>query len=218
MTSNVFAGSFGLGVTGSMAAIQAEGTETEGTAADTSDRTHTAQNTVIIGSVFAEYTFDGLGGITLGYDMIPGSADVNSDVTKVTRIQTSVDGTAAEVTTSETRTAQAEVDGVHTIYLDIPVTGGWYGKLGYTEMDITTQEAFSGDGGSYGNASVDGIVYGAGFKGEMGSSGFYKIETTMTEFDSLTLTETGQTTDSPANKITADLDVTKATIALGFSF
>ena len=218
MTSSVFAGSFGLGVTGSMAAIQADGTETEGTAADTSDRTHTAQNTVIVGSLFAEYTFDGLGGITIGYDMMPGSADVNSDVTKVTRIQTTIDGTAVEVASKETRTAQAEIDGVYTMYIDIPVTGGWYGKLGYTELDVTTQEAFSGDGGSYGNTSVDGMVYGAGFKGSMGSSAFYKIETSYTDYDSLTLNETGQTADSPANKITADLDVTRATIALGFAF
>ena len=63
-----------VGLTGSMAMIDASGTETEG-AETTSDE---ASNNAGVGSIFVEYN-DILGsGFSLGVDYIPGSADVSS--------------------------------------------------------------------------------------------------------------------------------------------
>jgi hypothetical protein len=170
-----------------------------------------------LGSIFAEYTFDGFNGLTIGVDHIPGSADVNSSSLKRTDIQTSVEDTDTTVATSIDRTAQAEVENHMTYYVELPFGGsGIYGKLGHVEMDVNTTENLGTP--KYGNSSVDGTMFGLGFKHNSDSNWFYKVEATHTEFDTLNLTSTGNTTDSTANKITADLDVTKASFALGFSF
>ena len=69
---------FVMGVTGSLAAIESTGTETEGTEKNSAE----VKNTVGIGSIFVEMT-DVLGsGISIGLDYIPFSADL-SDKTKL---------------------------------------------------------------------------------------------------------------------------------------
>ena len=62
---------------------------------------------------------------------------------------------------------------------------------------------------------MDGTVLGFGYRNSFGTNGFYKVEGTFTEMDTVTFNST--TTDK-GNKITADLDVTKATFAIGYNF
>lgn len=167
--------------------------------------------------MFAEYTFEGMGGITLGVDYIPGSADVNSSKLTRTDVQTSVEGTATEVTTSIDRTAQAEIENHMTYYLEIPLMGsGFFAKGALVQMDVNTTENLGTP--KYGNTSVDGALFGLGYKVESDSNWYYKLEATHTEFDTINLTSTGNSTNSTANKVSADLDVTKATFALGYKF
>ena len=113
--------------------------------------------------------------------------------------------------------AQAEIENVMAIYVEAPLHAGLYAKAGFVQMDVNTLEANTVAGGStYGNATVDGVVYGLGYKNTFGSDGgFYKIEGTFTEMDSMTFksSETDKGT-----QISADLDVTKATIAIGYNF
>ena len=54
--STSFATSYGIGVTGTIAMIDASGSETEGTAADTSDKAASVDNRAIYGSIFLEST------------------------------------------------------------------------------------------------------------------------------------------------------------------
>ena len=76
LSTAALAGQYGVGVTGSFAAIAAEGTEAnKDGSADTSMRDATAGHNVIIPSAFAEYSMDN--GFTLGFDYVIGSADVN---------------------------------------------------------------------------------------------------------------------------------------------
>ena len=213
LTSTAYAGQLGMGVTGSMAAIAAEGSDSDKNgAADDSGRTATASNNAFIGSIFAEYTMDG--GMTFGLDYIPGSADVSSSTLK--RLDVTPDGNEA-VQDDGTRTANAEVENHYTLYAEIPVHEGVYLKGGYVEMDVNTLDTTTiATGGSYGNTSVDGLMYGVGYKTAYGSgNAYYKIEGTHTEFDTLSINSS--TTDK-GDKITADLDVTKLTFALGFNF
>lgn len=217
LSTSASAGTFGVGVAGTFANINADGTETEGTAADASPRTAAATNTAWIGSIFAEYTMDGLGGMTLGIDYIPGSADVNSKDISRTDTELSQEGTQAHTTASVKRTAQAEVENHITYYAEIPVTAGIYAKGGIVTMDVNTTENI-GTTKKYGNTDVDGLLFGLGYKTSGSGSLYYKLEATHTSFDSLSLSESGQSTNSPANKITADLDVTKATFAIGYAF
>ena len=71
-----YAGQFGIGLTGSFAAVSAEGTESDvdGTA-DTSNRSASAGHNAIVPSAFAEYSLDN--GFTIGYDYTIGSAEVS---------------------------------------------------------------------------------------------------------------------------------------------
>ena len=92
ISSAALAGQYGIGVTGSFAAVSGEGTEAnKDGSTDTSNRTANAHNNVIIPSVFAEYTMDN--GFTLGYDYVIGSADVNSR--KISRTDTTADDNEA---------------------------------------------------------------------------------------------------------------------------
>ena len=209
VSSAAIAGQFGVGVTGSFAAVGANGTESDkdGTA-DTSIREASANENAIVPSVFAEYSFDN--GFTLGYDYTVGSANVNSKKLKRTDDST-------ESNQDGDRAAQAEIENVMALYAEVPFGGaGLYAKAGYVQMDVVTKDTFSGTlNGTYGDASIDGIMYGLGFRNSFGSNGFYKIEGTFTDMDSMTFNSS--TTDK-GNKITADLDVTKATFAVGYNF
>lgn len=213
LSTSAFAGSFGLGVSGSFAVVEGSGTESDADGAtDVSNRTATASNNTAIGSFFAEYMFEN--GFALGASIIPGSANVNSS----TMVRTDVDGLGETDVKNGKNTAQAEVSDIITYYAELPVHGGLYAKVGYTEMDVTTKEALFLTGtttGNYGNTSVDGIMFGAGYRNTFGTNAYYKIEGTHTEFDTLTLTSD---TDEKASKISADLDVTQITFGLGYAF
>jgi hypothetical protein len=212
LSTSAFAGSVGFGVTGSIAVVEANGTETDGTstgasATDVSSRAAAASNNVAIGSVFAEYMFDGDHGMTFGIDWIPGAADVNSK--KLSRTDATAD--AGETDQDDgTYTAQAEVENHMTYYAELPIHGGLYVKAGYVEMDVNTTE--TSIGGTYGNTSVDGTLLGLGYKVDFGTSSYYKLEGTQTEFDTITLKSTTN------NQVKADLDVTRLTFALGYKF
>ena len=214
LSSAAIAGQFGIGVTGSIAAISGQGTESDtDNATDlgtegASLRTASAAETAIIPSVFAEYSFDN--GFVFGYDYVIGTADVNQNALSRTDLTTDGNETVQD---DGARTAQAEIENVMSIYAEVPLQAGLYGKIGYVKMDVNTLETTAiSPGGVYGNTNVDGTIYGAGYKNSFGSNGFYKVEGTHTTFDSISLSS------STDNKITADLDVTKATFAIGYNF
>jgi hypothetical protein len=216
ISSAALAGQYGVGVTGSFAAVSGEGTESNKNGdTDTSNRKGTASNNVIVPSVFAEYTMDN--GFTIGYDYTIGSADVNSS--KLTRTDVTADANEAVQDDGDT-TAQAEIENVMQIYAEIPLHAGLYAKGGYVQMDVNTLETSTvSTRATYGNDTVNGIVYGLGYKNSFGTNGFYKVEGTFTDMDSMTFLDSNTTSGVPGgNKITADLDVTKATFAVGYNF
>tara|TARA_B100001057_G_scaffold487742_1_gene570947 strand:+ start:905 stop:1594 length:690 start_codon:yes stop_codon:yes gene_type:complete len=216
ISSAALAGQYGIGVTGSFAAVSGEGTEAnKDGSTDTSNRTANAHNNVIIPSVFAEYTMDN--GFTLGYDYVIGSADVNSR--KISRTDTTADDNEA-VQDDGATTAQAEIENVMSIYAELPLHAGLYAKGGYVQMDVNTLETSAiTTRATYGNETVNGVVYGLGYKNSFGTNGFYKVEGTFTDMDSMTFQDSNTTSGTPGgNKITADLDVTRATFAIGYNF
>ena len=91
MMSSALAAELHLGVSEQMVKIEADGTETEGGENNTGSVSHT----VPVGSIFAEITS---GRFTLGLDYIPMDAEVSDATKKRTDTETSVTGTAAEIT------------------------------------------------------------------------------------------------------------------------
>ena len=206
---------FGVGVALSQAKLSTEGSEVEtGSQSAETNRVNDVQNSFAIGSIFAEYT---KGWLTVGLDYVPVDADV-SDKTK-TRNDTETSTTAsqtAETSTARAQSAQAQISDHLTAYVEVGSAA--YLKAGYVQVTVDTQESL-GTGSTYGNADLDGVLLGVGYKGDWGSNAFYKLEGTYTNYDSLSITSgvsrTGVTTN---NKITADLDVSQIKLGVGFRF
>ena len=218
LTSVAYAGSFGLGVTGSYSKIDASGSETEGEG-DAEITSTSVDNNTFIGSIFLEYSFNDVSwasagnSITIGAKHTPGTADVSDSVKSRTDTETSVTDDPTANNTSRTQTAQAEVDNYNNYYLEIPVYGALYVKAGMSQIDVTTKETTNGsNGGTYGNKTLDGTNLGVGLKGVTASNIIWKLAYEQTDFDTLNLTST------TGNKLKADLDTSEVNLSIGYRF
>ena len=217
ITTNAFAGSFGMGVAGTMASVSASGSETEDTNTGTeqSVRDATAGNDFVLGSVYAEYSFGDSEVFTLGIDYIPGAADVNRKT--ISRTDTTADGNEAQQQDGK-RTANAELSDHITYYAELGKMNGIYGKVGFAQVDVETKdtETHAGTSGLYPDKTLDAWTYGLGYKGEFGERGVFKIEGFMTDYDSYSATNNSGKTSTKTVK--ADLDVVGASLRLGMKF
>ena len=215
LTSVAYAGSFGLGVTGSYTKIEASGSVTD--VDETNSKS--VDNNEFLGSIYAEFSFNDASwasagnGITFGAQYTPGTADVSDKVFTGTDAETSITDTAAEVSNTRTRTAQAEVDSYYNYYIEIPVFKSIYVKAGMSSIDVTTKDTDTGsNAGTYGNASLDGTSLGVGFKGVTSNNIVWKLAYEETNFDTLNLTST------TGNTLKADLDTSEVNLSIGYRF
>jgi len=211
LSSFAYAGSFGVGVSGNIASVSADGTETEGTSGtetENSVRSATAGNSFAFGSVFAEYNFGDSERFTLGVDYIPGKADVNSKT--LSRTDGSTDGYTAQDT--GTVKANAEISDHITYYAELGIVNGVYVKYGFSQVDIDVKQTNASGYGTYPDKTLDAHTFGLGYKGGFGTNGFYKIEGFYSDYDNYSATST------TSNTVTANLDVTGAKLALGYKF
>ena len=206
---------FTVGLTGSMAMIDASGQETEG---GEISRAETSNNTGI-GSVFVEYN-DILGsGISLGIDYIPGSADI-SDSTQTRRdTETSVTDTTTTTNTSRVQKAQAELDNHITYYATYTGGNGVYVKAGYVQVDLNTLESL-GTGSTYGNDSLDGVALGAGVEFDVGYDNMVgRIELSHIDYGDIEFrSQVARAGVATNNLVEADIDVTMLSASLGYKF
>ena len=164
-------------------------------------------------SFFGEIAVEQAYGIAIGYEYAPDGISI-----KETR---TLRGTGAGVNTdSGTQTANANVDDMHMVYISIPVMDtGFYVRAGASTMDVTTKETLA-TGSSYGNTSVDGTHFGAGYMHDVTDMFFVRAEALYTEYDGFTLTgsEEGGTSGS-FNKIKAeDMGSASARLSIGVKF
>ena len=200
---------FGVGLSGSLATVNASGNESEttNTGVEASIRNTEVDNALTgIGSIFAEVILSN--GLTFGVEHVPMSADVSDSKHK--RVDTAIAAAGEGTIGTITREATAEVENFTTLYTEIPVYG-MYLKAGLSQIDVNVNEKAQTNGGSYKNKTLDGITYGIGVKGEW--KGFYtKLGGERTDFD--TYSDTSGTT----NTLTADLDVTQLKFSIGRAF
>ena len=199
-----------FGVSGAFTRIDTSGSEVEG--GETNSKTITSD--VVIPSLFVEMGITDR--ITVGIDYIPLDADVSDKTYKRTDTETSVTGTATTTSTSRTQTAQAELTDHTTLYADVMLNDVMYVKAGYVQVDVNTLESL-GTGSKYGNATIDGMLYGVGFKADSPIGKFMKMEIVWTDYDDVSISSsvarTGVTTN---NKISADLDTTAFKVSFAF--
>ena len=204
----------GIGFAGSFINVEASGSEssdTTGSETDSSTTSTTVENDAFIGSIFAEFQMDN--SFTIGYEHTPGSADVSDKVKSRTDTETSVTDDTTKNEDSRVFKANAEIENYDIVYAEMNVFNNIYLRAGMAQLDVITNEGASGNGGSYGNASLDGFNYGIGYK-----NGGFKLSYEATNFDSLSLTSTGNSVTSETNKISADLDTWAVKLSYGFYF
>jgi hypothetical protein len=191
------------GVSLAFTQINADGTETEGGESNNGS----ADNNVVIPSLFAEYAYSDT--VSIGLDYIPMTADVSDKAKKRTDTETSVTGTTTEVTTSRAQSAQAELSNHVTLYSNYMLNDTAYVKAGVAFVQLKTDESL-GTGSNYGNEDIYGGVIGLGAK-----SGNSRFELVYTDYEDVSLTSTvARTGVTTNNKITADLD----TLAFKYSY
>lgn len=197
-----------IGVTGTIALIDASGSETEGTETDTSNRSASVDNQAEYGSIYLETVRDN--GITLGIEMVPFSADVSDKVHS--RTDTSQAGSGEGRSGTTVNTASAEVENFRTVYAEMPVGSNAYLRFGLSQIDVNTEENVVTNGGNYGNATLDGVNLGVGIKRESASGLKLKASLQYTDFEELSLSSTTN------NSIKADLDIASFNLSVGKAF
>ena len=216
--TTAFAGSVQIGTKVSTTFIEAEGNEktTAGSVTGGAKNTNTASadNNVTLGSLYAEYSLGsdvwGSEGneITFGYQYTFGEADVSDTLSS--RTDTAEDDAGSGTSGTKTYSANAEVSDYSNYYIEMPVQGALFVKLGMSQIDVITRED-ADHHGSYGDTTLDGMNYGVGMKGLYGPLQL-KLAYEVTDWDGLNLTST------TSNKITADLDTDELALSVAYRF
>ena len=214
------AAGLGFGVTGNWVDVDASGSETvnagDGGTAQTSSASVSEQS--IVPSYYLELTLGEANNWALGYEAIPGAADVSDKAHTRTDTETSVTSTATTTDNTRVFTADAEVEDFKVIYAEVPIGPLFYIRAGVSEITVNTLETASGNGGNYGNATLDGWQVGLGMKGIKGDRLRWKAGYEYNDFDTLSLTSSGNSVTTETNSLTADLDTWAFKFGLGLQF
>ena len=209
--TSVQAGSFGLGVSGNVASVSADGSETlsnTNTGTENSVQSATAGNSFAFGSVYAEYAFGDGENFVFGIEHVPFSGDINDKT--LSRTEASYN---ADSTDTGTLKANAAIDNHTTYYVELGTGGtGIYGKVGFTQVDIDVTQTNASGYGTYPDKTLDAWTYALGYKSGFGEKGVVKIEGFMTDYDNFSATSTS------SNTVSANLDVVGAKLSLGVKF
>ena len=167
--------SFGFGLMAGQASTS--GTETEGTAADTSNRSKSIDEFFVGADIFVEKE--------LGNGMIFGVSYVPVDVELGSGNRTDTNGSDPAENDDGTRKASADLADLITLYGNFPVGGGGaYALAGMHFTTVETSETLPNS--SYGNQDIEGYMIGLGRKGDNA-----KIELFYSDFEDISLTATG---------------------------
>ena len=188
---------FGLGLL--VGNLSVDGTEAEGTAADTSNRSKSFDEFFVGADLFIEHVSDT--GFTLGLSYVPVDVEIGSGDRNDSATTTAAGG--AENDTGA-RSASADVSGLTTLYTNVPV-GDWYGLLGLNMATIKTSETLPNS--SYGNEDIFGYTVGLGRRADK-----VKAELSYTDFEDINISATGGGT----NSISADADALTFRVSIGF--
>ena len=206
-----------IGVSGQVGQVTANGSEAETDSAKSTTETTKADELEALfgtGSFFIEKTLDFLPGplarLSLGYDYVPH--DIGTGTAGNTRKNSQ--GAATDALRDEENTVKADFENLNTFYLTANLTDWLYVKAGLVEVDVVTKETLE-TGSAYGNASLDGEMYGIGVATKTDNGFFARLEANWMDIDGVTLTST---TNSD-NKVTLDgIDTASARISVGKSF
>ena len=176
--------------------VSSSGTETEGTAADTSVRSKSFEEFFVGADIFVEKELTN--GMSVGVSYVPVDVELGSGKRTDTGINDDDTGT---------RTASADLSDLVTLYGNFPFgDNGAYGLAGMHFVTVSTSETLPNS--SYGEEDIYGALIGIGKK-----SGKAKLELFYSDFEDISISSTG---GDNSNKVTADADAITLRVSVGF--
>ncbi len=201
-----------IGVSAQVGSAEATGSESENSSVTNSETEELLFGT---GSFFIEKTLGFLPGplarLTLGYDYVPH--DIGTGTATNTRQDLGAKANAGKREVKENNVS-ANFEDLNTLYLTFNLTDWLYLKAGTVSVDAISTESLQ-TGSAYGNASLDGEVYGFGISQSTDNGIFFRAEYNVMDIDGVTLTST---TNSD-NTVTLDgIDTESVRASIGKSF
>tara|TARA_Y200000002_G_scaffold368003_1_gene360607 strand:- start:753 stop:1385 length:633 start_codon:yes stop_codon:yes gene_type:complete len=188
--------SFGIGLMAGQ--VSSSGTEAEGTAADTSDRSKSFDEFFVGADIFAEKE--------LGNGMVFGVSYVPVDVELGSGERSDSNGSDPAENDDGTRKASADLSNLITLYGNLPIGGsGAYALGGMHFTTVSTSETLPNS--SYGDEDIYGFMVGLGTKKENA-----KIELFYSNFEDISISSSGGGT----NSVSADADAITLRLSYGF--
>ena len=221
VTSSAMAGGYAVGIIGATGKVDTSGSEQEGntTGSDQEKTSTTHQEGLLYGSIFAEYTFGEMYGMTLGVSYTPMDRSLGAK-SRTDTAPTDDDRDASSSQDAGTYTAEADISNHATIYIEptyMPSDNfGLYLKGGVSRVIVNSIEniALGDDSSAYGDETVFGGMLGLGAKIVHDSGLLFKLEYTKTIYETVTMTSaTGS-----KNIITADPEIEAFRFAIGYKF
>ena len=174
------------------------GTETEGTATDTSDRSKDITEQFIGADIFFEKIMDD--GTTYGISLVPLDIELGSGK----RVDTGAGQDVTSEADKHTAEAKASLQNLFTAYTNIPV-GAFYALLGVHYTTVETDEKLLTS--TYDDVDVFGAQVGFGMR-----SGNLKYELSYSDFEDINISSTS----GNINSITADADALLFKVSYGY--
>ena len=215
VTSSAMAGSYAIGIIAATGTVDTKGSETEGTG-DKEKTETTIQEDILYGSIFAEYTFGEMYGLTLGASYTPMDRSIGAK----SRTDTASDSNDTGSSDAGTYKAEADISGHATIYIEptfMPTDNfGLYLKGGVSRVVVNSLESIDigTDSSAYGDETVLGGMYGLGAKVVHDSGLMFKLEYTKTIYETVSMTST----TGNKNIISADPEIEAVRLAIGYKF
>ena len=153
---------------------------------DASTEKDGAEGAFALASIFAEYQINDQ--ISAGINFVPHSSD--SEETE--NVQNSEVGA---FTAQATNKVKVSFEDVITVYALANLNENVYGKIGFMQVDLITEENL-GTGGAYGNATLDGYTIALGYNMDLADGMFVRAEAAYMDIDGTTLTNSNDSTKS----------------------
>jgi len=202
-----------IGVSGNLGVFAAKAHET------VDERQTTGDEVAAVGytSIFIEKTLGQY--LTLGVDYLPSALSTDTKEDNKCDLTTAGTGnSAAGVCTATVNSVKVDFSDMTTIYAALNLNENFYIKAGMISVDVDTKESLA-TGSAYGNKSLDGTMFGAGYNKTLDSGVFFRAEANMMEFDGATFTSTETTGVVSANTIKlTQLNGATGKISIGKSF
>ena len=202
-----------IGVSGNLGGFAAKADE------NIDERKTTADEVAVVAytSLFIEKTLGQY--LTLGVDYLPSA--LSTDTKEDNKCDLTIVGTgnsAHGVCSATVNSVKVDFSDMTTIYAALNLNESFYIKAGMVTVDVNTKEALA-TGSTYGNKSLDGTMFGAGYNKTLDSGIFFRAEANVMEFDGATFTSSTTAGVVSANTIKlTQLNGATGKISIGKSF